>query len=96
MFDGLGIQWAATLLGCLAACLVPIPICFYIFGKRLRAKSKFAPTMTAKEDRGEETSDDEHQMPALQATTSRAHHDPLTNNRSLVDGDVEKNASKNE
>ncbi|KAJ5546097.1 MFS general substrate transporter [Penicillium frequentans] len=36
-------MWASTLLGCLAAVLVPIPICFYFFGKRLRMKSKFAP-----------------------------------------------------
>ncbi|EKV19552.1 MFS multidrug transporter, putative [Penicillium digitatum] len=43
MFNGMGIQWAATLLGCLAAVLVPIPIGFYFFGRRLRMKSKFAP-----------------------------------------------------
>lgn len=43
MFENMGIQWAATLLGCLAACLVPIPVCFYFFGKKLRMKSKFAP-----------------------------------------------------
>lgn len=43
MFENMGIQWASTLLGCLAAVLVPIPICFYFFGKKLRMKSKFAP-----------------------------------------------------
>ncbi|KAJ5690471.1 MFS general substrate transporter [Penicillium macrosclerotiorum] len=43
MFDNMGIQWAGTLLGCLAACLVPIPIAFLLFGKKLRMKSKFAP-----------------------------------------------------
>ncbi|KAF7714660.1 MFS-type transporter [Penicillium ucsense] len=43
MFNNLGIQWASTLLGCLAAILVPIPVGFYFFGKRLRMKSKFAP-----------------------------------------------------
>ncbi|EPS32704.1 Major facilitator superfamily multidrug transporter FLU1 [Penicillium oxalicum] len=43
MFQNLGIQWASTLLGCLAAVLVPIPVGFYFFGKRLRMKSKFAP-----------------------------------------------------
>jgi DHA1 family multidrug resistance protein-like MFS transporter len=43
MFQGMGIQWASTLLGCVAAVLVPIPIGFYFFGKRLRMKSKFAP-----------------------------------------------------
>lgn len=43
MFNGMGIQWASTLLGCVAAVLVPIPIGFYLFGEKLRAKSKFAP-----------------------------------------------------
>lgn len=43
MFTNMGIQWASTLLGCVAACLVPIPVAFYFYGKRLRSKSKFAP-----------------------------------------------------
>lgn len=45
MFNGMGIQWAATLIGCVAAVLVPIPILFYFYGARLRTKSKFAPAM---------------------------------------------------
>ncbi|KAK3946341.1 major facilitator superfamily domain-containing protein [Diplogelasinospora grovesii] len=44
MFDGMGIQWASTLLGCVAAALVPIPVIFYLYGHRIRAKSAFAPT----------------------------------------------------
>ncbi|KAF7180246.1 hypothetical protein CNMCM7691_009413 [Aspergillus felis] len=44
MFNGMGIQWAATLLGCVATALVPIPVFFYLYGKRLRMKSRFAPT----------------------------------------------------
>lgn len=43
MFDNMGIQWASTLLGCVAACLVPIPVVFYFYGKQMRMKSKFAP-----------------------------------------------------
>lgn len=43
MFNNMGIQWASTLLGCVAVCLVPIPIGFYLYGKRLRMKSKYAP-----------------------------------------------------
>ncbi|KAI1644887.1 MFS general substrate transporter [Daldinia loculata] len=45
MFNGLGIQWAATLLGCVAALLVPIPVMFYLYGHKIRAKSKFAPSL---------------------------------------------------
>jgi MFS transporter, DHA1 family, multidrug resistance protein len=44
MFQGMGINWASTLLGCVAVVLVPIPVLFYMYGHRLRAKSKFAPT----------------------------------------------------
>ncbi|KAG9230051.1 MFS multidrug transporter-like protein [Amylocarpus encephaloides] len=44
MFNGMGIQWAGTLLGCVAACLVPIPVCFYLYGEKIRQKSAFAPT----------------------------------------------------
>jgi DHA1 family multidrug resistance protein-like MFS transporter len=44
MFAGLGVNWAATLLGCVAAILVPIPIVFYIYGHKIRERSAFAPT----------------------------------------------------
>lgn len=44
MFEGMGIQYAATLLGCVAAVLVPVPIWFYLRGAKIREQSKFAPT----------------------------------------------------
>ncbi|TGJ79214.1 hypothetical protein E0Z10_g9551 [Xylaria hypoxylon] len=44
LFKGLGIQYASTLLGGIAALLVPIPILFYLYGSRIRARSAFAPT----------------------------------------------------
>jgi len=87
MFDNLGIEWAATLLGCIAALCIPIPVCFYFFGKKLRAKSKFAPTMQIKkpvdEENTGESEEDEHDMSmaALHATRSRAHHDLETRSR---------------
>ncbi|KKK17100.1 hypothetical protein AOCH_003662 [Aspergillus ochraceoroseus] len=40
MFDALGVEWACTLLGCVAACLIPMPIVLYIYGAKLRARSK--------------------------------------------------------
>lgn len=43
MFNGIGVNWGMTLLGCVAALLTPMPFLFYFFGKRIRAKSKFAP-----------------------------------------------------
>jgi DHA1 family multidrug resistance protein-like MFS transporter len=45
----MGINWAGTLLGCVAGVLVPIPIFFYRFGHRIRAKSRFAPTFDFEE-----------------------------------------------
>ncbi|KAH8696423.1 major facilitator superfamily domain-containing protein [Talaromyces proteolyticus] len=42
MFKNLGIQWAGTLLGCLAAIMIPIPLALRVFGPRIRRKSKFA------------------------------------------------------
>ncbi|KAJ6036543.1 hypothetical protein N7540_000822 [Penicillium herquei] len=40
MFERLGIQWACTLLGCLAALMIPIPYAFRSYGKSLRERSK--------------------------------------------------------
>ncbi|KAI8634234.1 major facilitator superfamily transporter [Xylariaceae sp. FL1651] len=47
LFNGIGIQWASTLLGAIAAILVPIPAIFYLYGHKIRAKSRFAPTALA-------------------------------------------------
>lgn len=40
MFQNLGIQWAGTLIGCLAAVMIPIPLVFKRYGPHLRAKSR--------------------------------------------------------
>ena len=42
MFVNMKIQWASTLLGCLGAIMIPVPFLFYIYGKRVRASSKYA------------------------------------------------------
>ena len=44
MFAALHVNWAGTLLGCVALLLVPIPVCFLVYGERIRRKSAFAPT----------------------------------------------------
>lgn len=41
MYEGLGIGWATSLLGFVSLALTPIPFLFYIFGPRLRARSKY-------------------------------------------------------
>ena len=47
MFDALGVNWAGTLLGCVALILVPIPVVFWRYGAKIRARSRFAPTAKA-------------------------------------------------
>jgi MFS transporter, DHA1 family, multidrug resistance protein len=44
MFRAMGVNWANTMLGCVALVLVPIPLIFIKYGARIRTKSKFAPT----------------------------------------------------
>ena len=39
----MGIEWAATLLGCVAVAFIPVPILLILYGKKIRAKSKMAP-----------------------------------------------------
>ncbi|KAH1545353.1 hypothetical protein KXX57_004648 [Aspergillus fumigatus] len=36
MMENLGVQWAGTMLGCIAAVMVPIPIAFMVYGPWLR------------------------------------------------------------
>ena len=45
MFDALHVNWAGTLLGFVAAAMCPIPVIFWLYGKKIRGKSQFAPTM---------------------------------------------------
>ena len=40
MFANLGIHWAGTLLGCIAAIMIPIPFVLKAYGPTLRGKSK--------------------------------------------------------
>ncbi|KAF7549342.1 hypothetical protein G7046_g8376 [Stylonectria norvegica] len=74
MFDGMGIQWASTLLGCIALALAPIPFIFYKYGAKIRAKSAYAPTGPAvfgpPSSAGEE-SEKEPEDTALAASRSR-------------------------
>ncbi|KAM7224214.1 MFS general substrate transporter [Rhypophila decipiens] len=42
MFEKLGYQWASALLGFLTLAMLPFPLLFFIYGKRLRARSRFA------------------------------------------------------
>jgi len=43
MFENLGVAWAISLLGFLSVMLIPVPILFFKYGKRIRALSRFSP-----------------------------------------------------
>lgn len=40
VFEHLGVQWAGTLLACLATMMIPIPVIFRIHGPALRGQSR--------------------------------------------------------
>lgn len=45
MIHGMGVEWAGTLLGCVAFVLVPLPVLFWLKGDKIRARSAFAQTL---------------------------------------------------
>jgi len=44
MYEGIGVHWTMTLLGCVAAVLTPGPYLLWKYGKELRRKSPYAKT----------------------------------------------------
>ncbi|KAB8339267.1 hypothetical protein FH972_022200 [Carpinus fangiana] len=70
MFDGMGIEWAATLLGCVALLLVPLPVIFLLYGKRIRARSKFAPAPDLIKEKKEREMRDEEAARGAEASSS--------------------------
>ncbi|KAF6217424.1 hypothetical protein HO133_006894 [Letharia lupina] len=45
MYHKLGVDWATSLLGFLTVAFLPMPILFFIYGKKLREFSRYSPTM---------------------------------------------------
>lgn len=43
MYHGLGVAWATSVLAFLCAAFAPVPILFYMYGARIRAKSRYKP-----------------------------------------------------
>lgn len=44
MYHNLGVPWATSLLGFLCVAFFPVPVLFYKYGAKIRAKSRFRPT----------------------------------------------------
>lgn len=92
MFDGMGIQWASTMLGCVALVLVPMPAVFYMFGKRLRAKSKFAPASDIAQDKRR----DEEARIGSETISSDVASGENTDEEGSKDGDIQKEKTKDQ
>ena len=45
LYHTLGVAWATSLLGFLTVAFLPVPILFYIYGKKLRGLSKHSPNL---------------------------------------------------
>ena len=45
MYHKLGVAWATSLLGFLTVAFIPVPILFFIYGKKLRGLSRYSPNM---------------------------------------------------
>lgn len=45
-YRNVGVHWTLTIMGILAALLAPVPYLFYIFGAKVRAKSRHAVSHT--------------------------------------------------
>jgi hypothetical protein len=41
MFEKLGAGWATTLLAGFTFLMAPIPWCFFVYGERIRARSRY-------------------------------------------------------
>lgn len=42
MFEGMGVDWAMSLLGFVCVALIPFPLIFWFYGPKIRSWSKFA------------------------------------------------------
>ncbi|KAG0652457.1 putative transporter [Hyphodiscus hymeniophilus] len=71
MFAALHVNWAGTLLGCVALLLVPIPVCFLLYGEKIRRKSAFAPIRPLQSEH--EVEEDQVDVPDLEKIDSRTN-----------------------
>lgn len=61
MINGMGVQYAGTLLGCVAFVCVPMPVYFYLRGAKIREKSTFAPTFPIASQAAQDRSESEEE-----------------------------------
>lgn len=87
MYKALTPQWAGTLLGLMEVVLVPIPIIFYRFGDRIRARSS-----VIREMREEQAKDDRRRARQLEKQERlRNQAAPATSEAVAEERELEKN-----
>ncbi|KAJ5587703.1 Efflux pump bik6 [Penicillium hispanicum] len=42
MYHNIGVDWGTTIFGCVSAVLIPVPFCFFFWGKRIRARGEWS------------------------------------------------------
>ncbi|KAF2172656.1 hypothetical protein M409DRAFT_49205 [Zasmidium cellare ATCC 36951] len=43
MYASIGVKWGTSILGLLAVVLAPVPVLFYVYGEKIRARSRWVP-----------------------------------------------------
>lgn len=64
MFNGMGVQWAGTLLAILALLLAGLPFILFAKGETIRAKSKYASSQTGLSEKKAQSGDEEKEVSA--------------------------------
>lgn len=85
MYAALSPQWAGTLLGLLEVAMIPIPIIFYKYGERIRAKSPAIKQLR------EDAEKNERRMERAQKKREK-HAGQTAGDEALAERDVEKEA----
>ncbi|KAI2469086.1 MFS general substrate transporter [Annulohypoxylon bovei var. microspora] len=78
MYQTLSPQWAGTLLGLIEAAMIPIPLVFYRYGKRIRSKSPIIRQMREDQEKNE------HRVEKAQRRKARRQAKENVNESALV------------
>lgn len=87
MYAKLTPQWAGTLLGLLELAMVPIPIIFYKYGARIRAKSPVIKKMREDQQRIEQRAARNQRRKTAQGPATIGPAEPI---RAVMGKDEEK------
>ncbi|KAI1372173.1 polyamine transporter 3 [Hypoxylon crocopeplum] len=95
MYAALTPQWAGTLLGLMEAAMIPIPIIFYRYGERIRARSSVIRQMREDQEKNERRAARTQRRRARARDDEEKSREPTLMKEvgeKLVSGDLEKGA----